>query len=54
MSRKLVFYVTKDFSNNAKHVHTCAHLCIHAHTCAYSISLTFGSKDQSQVGIEKK
>ena len=46
MSRKSVFYATKNFSNNAKHV-----LNIQPF---YSISSTFSSEDQSQVGIEGK
>ena len=46
MSRKSVFYVTKNISNNAKHVLILQPL--------YSISSTFSSKYQSQVGIEEK
>ena len=48
MSRKLVFYVTRNFSNNANSKHV---LSLQA---LYSITLTFSSKDQSQVGIERK
>ena len=46
MSRKSVFYVTKNFSNNAKHVLNLQPF--------YSISSTFSSEDQSQVRIEGK
>ena len=46
MSRKLVFYVTKNFSHNAKHV-----LSLQTF---YFITLTFSSEDQSQLGIEGK
>ena len=46
MSSKLVFYVTKNFSNNAKHVLNLQPF--------YSVSLTFSSEDQSQVAIEGK
>ena len=46
MSGKSVFYVTKNFSNNAKHVLNLKSF--------YSISSTFSSEYQSQVGIEEK
>ena len=46
MSRKLVFYVTKNFRQNAKHV-----LSLQTF---YFITLTFSSEDQSQLGIEGK
>ena len=46
MSRRSVLYVTKNFSNNAKHV-----LILQLF---YSILSTFSSEDQSQVGIEGK
>ena len=46
MSRKSVFYVTKNFSNNAKHVLNLQPF--------YSISSTFSSEDQSHIGIEGK
>ena len=46
ISRKSVFNVTKDFSNNAKHGLNLQPF--------YSISSKFGSEDQSQVGIEGK
>ena len=44
MSRKSVFYVTKNFSNNSKHVLSLQPL--------YAIISTFSSEDQSQAGIE--
>ena len=44
--RKSAFYVTKNFSNNAKHVLNLQPF--------YSISLTFTSEYQSQVRIEEK
>ena len=40
------FYITKNFSNNAKHVLNLQPF--------YSISSTFSNDDQSQVGIERK
>ena len=43
---KKSFYVSKNFSNNAKHVLNLEPF--------YSITLTFSSEDQSQVGIEGK
>ena len=43
---KSVFYVTKNFSNNAKHVLTLQSF--------YSTTLKFSSEDESQVGIEGK
>ena len=46
MSRKSVFCVTKNFSDNAKHV-----LSLQTF---YAITLMFSSKDQIQVGIEGK
>ena len=46
MSRKSVFYATKNFSKNAEHVLNLQPF--------YSISLTFSSEDQSQVGIDWK
>ena len=46
MSRKWVFYVTKNYSNNAKHVVNLQPF--------YSISLNFSREDQSQVGMEEK
>ena len=46
MSRKLVFYVTKNFSNNVNYVPNFQPF--------YSISSTFSRKDQSQVTIEEK
>ena len=46
MSRKSVFYVTKNFVNNAKHVLNLQPF--------YSILSTFSNEDQSPVGIEGK
>ena len=46
MMRKSVFYVTKNFSNNAKHMLRLQPL--------YFITLTSSSEDQSQEGIEEK
>ena len=46
ISRKLVFNITKNFSNNAKHV-------LNLQTF-YSIPSTLSSEDQSQVGVEGK
>ena len=44
---KPVFYVTKNFSNNAKHV-------LNFQPFYSSITLTFSSEDKSQVEIEGK
>ena len=46
ITRKPVFYVTKNLSNNAKHVLS--------FQLFYAIILTFSSKDQSHVGIVGK
>ena len=46
MMRKSVFYVTKNFSNNANHMLRLQPL--------YFITLTFSSEDQGQEGIEEK
>ena len=46
MRRKSVFYVTKNFSDIAKHVLSLQPF--------YVIALKFSNEDQSQVGIEGK
>ena len=46
ISWKSVFYVAKNFNNNAKHMLSLQPF--------HAITLTFSSEDQSQVGIEGK